>query len=458
MHELERFVDAGKPALLYFSNTPVVPGSLDATQWASSNTRCPHPEDQCNAIRSSKTTAGPETINRSFQLTETAPTVPTRPLPEALEARHFAHPLDVSARRRMDRLIAGRPRITRFFEAAERSAEQKHYLMHLAEDTRLSRRQVASVYRLVEDLAADAGMPCPRVFLDTQPYPNASALGQNNPIIVIHSGLVDQLSESQVRAVIAHELGHIRCKHTFYRTVATGFAPVAALASSLPGGSLLALALQWHLLDWFRKSELSADRFSLLVTGDLDAVQEMLIQFAGGSSTVREQLSTHEFRAQAKEFRDASEARQKTMSMMDRIEYYVTELMLNPDLSTHPLTAIRFVELEDWAQSRQYQLLCQGNLSEAEKHPFQYLPDTAPDEDFDPTVIETAIGATPVIRQAAAEVADKWKTWSTKLSAPAKGNIEPGARHPAGWYPDPEGGNLIRWWDGSAWTAETRNP
>lgn len=34
VHELERFVAAGKPALLYFSNMPVVPTSLDAEQWA----------------------------------------------------------------------------------------------------------------------------------------------------------------------------------------------------------------------------------------------------------------------------------------------------------------------------------------------------------------------------------------------------------------------------------------
>lgn len=34
VHELERFVAAGKPALLYFSNTPVVPGSFDTEQFA----------------------------------------------------------------------------------------------------------------------------------------------------------------------------------------------------------------------------------------------------------------------------------------------------------------------------------------------------------------------------------------------------------------------------------------
>jgi Zn-dependent protease with chaperone function len=354
----------------------------------------------------------------------------------------------------MDRLIASRPRVRKFFEAAEHSAERKHYIMHLADDTRLSKRQASSLYRLVEQVSADAGMPCPRVFLDNHPHVNASALGQHQPIMVIHSALVDQFSEAQVRAVIAHELGHIRCKHTFYRTVANGFAPVAALAGSLPGGALLGLALQWHLFDWFRKSELSADRFSLLVTGDLDTVQSMIVQLAGGSSSVRDELSTDEFRAQAKEFREISDARQKYSSVMDRIEYYVTELMLNPDLSTHPLPAIRFVELEDWAKSRQFELLCQGNFAEAEQHPFQCLPETVGDEDFDPSLVEGAMDAAPVLRQAAAEITDKWKSWSAKLSTPTQSGVPP----PAGWYADPEGGNRLRWWDGTTWTAETRSP
>lgn len=384
-------------------------------------------------------------------MTANTRTVPSRPLPEALDARHFAHPLEVNARRRIDRLIDGRPRIKKYFEAAERGFERRHYMTHLAEDTRLSKRQAGSLYRIVEELSAEAGMPCPRVFLDTNPYPNASAFGQTNPIILVHSGLVDQFSESQARAVIAHELGHIRCKHTFYRTVTAGFGPVSSLISALPGGSLVALALQWHLHDWYRKSELSADRFSLLVTGDLDAAQEMLIQLAGGSSSVRDQLSTEDFRDQAKEFRDVTEQYQKGMSAWDKIEYYVTELMINPDLSTHPLTAIRFVELEDWAESRQYEMLCRGDLAEAERNPFQYLPETVSDEDFDPSVLEATTGAAPVLQQAATEMAGKLKSWGSKLTGPSQSSPQ----HPAGWYPDPEGGAHLRWWNGTAWTADT---
>lgn len=387
-------------------------------------------------------------------MTERSSTV-TRPWMESVQPRHFGHPLDVSARRRIDRIIEGRSWMKRIFESAERKAEDHYYVQHLADDTRLSRRQAASIFRHVEEISAIAGMQTPRVFLNTHHEVNASALGQHNPILTLHSALVDQFTEAQLRAVIAHELGHIKCQHTFYKVVTNKFAPIAAMAASVPGGSLIALALQWHLNDWSRKAELSADRFGLLVTDDLETVQTMLIQLAGGASIVGNELSTDEFREQAAEFRSISGDDRRPKTTMEKIEYYVTELILNPDLKSHPWPAIRFVELEEWACSPQYALLREGNLVEAEKHPFQYMPDTVPDEDLDTTALDGSMAA-PVLRQAAAEVAGKWKTWSTKVSTPATSGVQSTQQQPAGWYPDPQQGGQFRWWDGSSWTAHTQ--
>ena len=89
-------------------------------------------------------------------------------------------------------------------------------------------------------------------------------------------------------------------------------------------------------MDWFRKSELSSDRFSLLVTGDLETVQSVILRLAGGASSENDELSTDEFR------------------------YYTSSLMLQDAMNTHAWPAIRFVEIEDWAKSRQYGLIAQG--------------------------------------------------------------------------------------------------
>jgi len=62
--------------------------------------------------------------------------IPQRPLLAGLEPKHFAHPLDVSARRRMDRLIAGNPRMEKRFASLERSLADEEYLRNLAYNTR----------------------------------------------------------------------------------------------------------------------------------------------------------------------------------------------------------------------------------------------------------------------------------------------------------------------------------
>ena len=211
-------------------------------------------------------------------------------------------------------------------------------------------------------------------------------------------------------------------------------------------------------MDWFRKSELSSDRFSLLVTGDVETVQSVILGLAGGASPVRDELSTDEFRLQAKEFRDTIEAR-KRGSIKDKIEYYTSSLMLQDAMSTHPWPAIRFVEIEDWATSRQYRLIAEGDLVEAERHPFQFIPETVIDDDpGPPELTDSSEEPEPVLRQAASEIAGMWKS---KSRSSVREQREQGPAHShalclAGWYPDPGDAARSRWWDGNGWTEQFR--
>jgi heat shock protein HtpX len=75
--------------------------------------------------------------------------------------------------------------------------------------------------RLVRDLARNAGLPTPRVYLMNNPQPNAFATGRNpqNAAVAVSAGLMQQLSREELAGVIAHELAHIRNHDTLLMTI-----------------------------------------------------------------------------------------------------------------------------------------------------------------------------------------------------------------------------------------------
>jgi heat shock protein HtpX len=76
-------------------------------------------------------------------------------------------------------------------------------------------------HRIVAGLAANAGLPMPKVFLIDDPQPNAFATGRNpeNAAVAATRGLLEMLDEREVAAVMAHELAHVKNRDTLIMTV-----------------------------------------------------------------------------------------------------------------------------------------------------------------------------------------------------------------------------------------------
>lgn len=76
-------------------------------------------------------------------------------------------------------------------------------------------------YGMVRDLAANAGLPMPRVYIIEQDQPNAFATGRNpeNAAVAATTGLLDRLTPEEVAGVMAHELAHIQNRDTLIMTI-----------------------------------------------------------------------------------------------------------------------------------------------------------------------------------------------------------------------------------------------
>jgi heat shock protein HtpX len=67
-------------------------------------------------------------------------------------------------------------------------------------------------YRIVENLAITTGIPTPKIYIIDDPAPNAFATGRDpkHAIVAATSGLIDIMNDSELEAVMAHEMGHVQ--------------------------------------------------------------------------------------------------------------------------------------------------------------------------------------------------------------------------------------------------------
>jgi heat shock protein HtpX len=87
-------------------------------------------------------------------------------------------------------------------------------------------------YAMIRDLTARAGLPMPRVYVIDEAQPNAFATGRNpeHAAVAATNGILQLLSERELRGVMAHELAHVRHRDILISTIS---ATIAGAISSI---------------------------------------------------------------------------------------------------------------------------------------------------------------------------------------------------------------------------------
>ena len=175
---------------------------------------------------------------------------------------------------------------------------------------------------------------------------NAFTAGVERPIVMLHSGAVDLLTEDELYFVIAHELGHIKSGHVLYYQIAE-FLPVIAeiVGSATFGiGELLGAGLQVALLNWKRKSEFTADRAGLLATQDVNTALSAMMKLAGLPQKWYGRVNVDDFIAQARAF-----------EAMDNDKLNWIAKWLSTVGQSHPWTVLRANQFLTWVDGGGYE-------------------------------------------------------------------------------------------------------
>ncbi|HEY1349968.1 MAG TPA: M48 family metallopeptidase [Ktedonobacteraceae bacterium] len=258
------------------------------------------------------------------------------------------HPFDRRALASLQK-IPGLDILTRKFLAY--FPERVAYIMNVAQSVRVSSTQCPKLYAALREACAILDMPVPELYIAQTPLVNAMTSGHTRPYIIVHSGLVDLLSEEEIMAVIAHELGHILCGHVLYKTMARAIGLLLQLAGevTLGVGRLVGYSLQAALLEWDRMSEFTADRASLLAVQDPQVQLSLMMKLAGGTLFQRDQMNAAEFLQQAQLYREVD------AHLLDRL---YKSMLVAP--TTHPMLVVRASEIVGWAEDGAYREILAG--------------------------------------------------------------------------------------------------
>jgi heat shock protein HtpX len=105
--------------------------------------------------------------------------------------------------------------------------------MYGAEEVTSDNVQFRNYYQMVKSLAENAELPMPKVYVINESQPNAFATGRNpeNAAVAATVGIMQILSERELRGVMAHELAHVKNRDTLISTIsATVAGAIASIA------------------------------------------------------------------------------------------------------------------------------------------------------------------------------------------------------------------------------------
>jgi Zn-dependent protease with chaperone function len=264
-----------------------------------------------------------------------------------LDKHEYVHPADSRALAAL-RTIPGIDSALKKLLAV--TGESAIRVIFTASAVKVTPEQCPDLHAKLQVACTTLGVDMPELFVQQNPIVNAFTGGVERPVIVLHSSLLERLTDEEVLAVVAHEVGHIHAEHVLYLTAARlleFLATTALMATPLAKTviQILSGTMRAALLAWSRRAELSCDRAALLVTQDPHVIGRTMMKLCGGTFASR--VDYEQFLAQARDFQKNYDEKSLDRFWADAISSGMT----------HPFPVWRVSEILKWVESGEYKRL-----------------------------------------------------------------------------------------------------
>lgn len=236
------------------------------------------------------------------------------------------------------------------------------YCWNMAMSVRCGPNQYKTLDGILTDCCQVLDMPTPELYVTSNPFPNAFAGGVERPYITIRSSIIDTLDDEQLYHLIGHELGHIKCGHVLYRSIATVLMPLLELVArrTFGVGDAVQIALVAAFMEWSRQSEITADRAGLLCSQNFELSASANLALCAGPSRLSHESNVEAFLDQSRAYQD--------MNALDAIGKFLVFVFYGMQAS-HPMPVHRTQELERWVLAGDFAKIMQGEYARAEAIP-----------------------------------------------------------------------------------------
>jgi len=145
------------------------------------------------------------------------------------------------------------------------------FVLRMYRARELSVSEYPRVHQILNDLCKKNKMNKPELYLIPSKNPNAFATGRNesHAVIGVTEGIIELLTEKELKGVLAHELAHIKNKDMLIGSVA------ATIATTI---SFVATMARWSAI--FGSRNRNENIFSLLIISIITPIVAMIIQMA----------------------------------------------------------------------------------------------------------------------------------------------------------------------------------